>query len=388
VTRQAKLEAIARDPARFVEYIEFSVRYWLSCAAKEVSDNMTSSTAPELRTLFSRAPKSKLREFRSALERELGGDSESIQAKKDRFVMTTSTSGSALRMFQQTVVELAPLVDLDELQRYLDSHERFGPRWRTTELELAEARSSESARRPPRRSRRKERPTKPRDPPVELLPIENHATIIDGAPPPPARLLVKLMSIAAVDETDPEMGEDTILAAAAFTGPNGVPKGGEAFLVGSFDDGDRVDFSPHRQLYYTMIDPVYPQVHAGVFSLVEEDSKDGGDSLMTSLGTVAGLLTLVGIATGAGLTLVVVAVVAVLLGALLESVFEDDLFTPQIDTYEIRSPDQVNATRLFGGKTFGQCSIRQLEWKEHGATYRLVYYWQLVPDGATAEDLP
>jgi hypothetical protein len=405
VTRQAKLEAIAREPARFVEYIEFGLRHWLSCAAKEVVDDMTSSTAPELRELFSRAPKSKLREFRNKLERELGGDAQSIRANKDRFVMTTSTSGSALQMFKQTLAELAPLADLDALQRYLDSHERYGARWRPTELELPEAPSSKSESRSdrrgpddasspakrelPARQRRHERPKQPQDSPVELYPVENHATVVEPAEdpiPPGARMLAKLMAVVAVDETDPEVSADEILAAAAFNAPDGTTHGGEPFLVGEFDDGDRVDFYPRKVLYRGRIHPEFPQLHAGVFSLVEQDSDDASDSVMKSVGSMAGLLTLVGMISGSVSTLALIAAVSLALGWILQEWFKDDVFTPKIDTYEIRGPGQLRETQRIGGKTFGPCSIRQLEWKEHGATYRLIYYWQLVHDAVSSDD--
>ena len=209
-------------------------------------------------------------------------------------------------------------------------------------------------------------------------------------------LKLRLHQVKCIDETDPEIfGRDEIAMGGTAVNEREVATKIAQFKVGNFDDGDVKNYNPVQILKSFDLTGSYPKTFAVFLSIAEKDSGGFGDFLtelyeaikaelhviFTALGAAAGAA--IGVAVGGSVGTViggpigtVIGVVSgLILGALvgwLASVFQDDIFEPQIAAIELTKADST-----FAGGSLTSPQMR-LVYSGHGGRYLARYSWQIV----------
>lgn len=201
--------------------------------------------------------------------------------------------------------------------------------------------------------------------------------VVPPAPPQPQALkasnfkglLLILRKLHAMDETNPEGGDDDMILGGIRVGASGNVAVIPGFFAGNFDDGDVQNFGALPLGRYSLLStPGYPKCFYAIFTLVESDSDDQevADTLTTALNVVAKVAGTWNAAVG-----IVVAAIGTLLSVILGGVIDEDWFPPYGIELCLTGPNQWGPA----GKSK---NLLTPGISGHGGTYRIGYRWQLV----------
>lgn len=209
-------------------------------------------------------------------------------------------------------------------------------------------------------------------------------------------LKLRLHEVKCIDETDPEIfGKDEIAMGGTAVNDREVATKIAEFKVGNFDDGDVKKYNPVKILKSFDLTGSYPKTFTAFLSIAEKDNGGFGDFLtelyeaikaelhviLTAVGAAAGgafgilLGGSVGTVVGGPIGTVIGIVSGLILGALvgwLASVFQDDIFEPQLAAIELPKADSTFA----GGSLTSP--LMRFVYAGHGGRYLVRYSWQIV----------